>query len=608
MLSLFAAGAAVVSATEYRTISERDLVSKIDGYWVGQLVGNFMGLPFEFVYYDAPMPMEPQKIYNESMADADGLAINRFPDDRCCWPERLAELEGAATDDDTDVEYVTAFALEEHGLGLTDAQLQEYWVSAMNIVSPRTGGQTLWYANMVSRSNMDLGLVPPATGTKEHNTFWWAIDPQLVNEIWSVVYPGMVSKAVDRAEWGARITSRDWGKDPTLFYGAMYSAAFFESDYAKLYDIGMQYVPKDSPFYQALVDVKRLHAEHPGPDDWRLIWTELREKYLQFPASCDPTDSYGCGVSAMINGVMGAMSFLYGEGDFLKTMGVSLAAGYDNDNQAATLGGLLAVMHGAESIPKELTHTVIGFPHVEWDKAFNNVYTNERRPPLPYENFNTDIVDKIFQSTQQAILANGGSVSGPTGNRTFTVLVNFDREPSSLAASSEYYGYAKRNAGAGHGGSPVEAEDAPVSSGGTSDACIEACDANANCDCVTYQLSTRQCWLRSACLAPEFALNDDFWVYAKPVSTTYTEYTGENAYAGNGGSPIGAEDLPVSTKAMSAEHCKTYCEADSRCSCVTYQPHGGDVINGQCWIRTDCEPKEFQANSEYTVYVKEESM
>ena len=36
------------------------LYDKLMGYWVGQLVGNFMGLPFEFTYWDEPMPIEPQ--------------------------------------------------------------------------------------------------------------------------------------------------------------------------------------------------------------------------------------------------------------------------------------------------------------------------------------------------------------------------------------------------------------------------------------------------------------------------------------------------------------------------------------------------------------------
>ena len=29
--------------------------------------------------------------------------------------------------------------------------------------------------------------------------YWWTIDPQLVNELWSAVYPGMVDKATGRS-------------------------------------------------------------------------------------------------------------------------------------------------------------------------------------------------------------------------------------------------------------------------------------------------------------------------------------------------------------------------------------------------------------------------
>ncbi len=61
----------------------------------------------------------------------------------------------------------------------------------------------------------------------------------MVNEIWSVFYPGMTDQEVQRAEWGARITSDDWGTHPTMFYAALYSAAFFEKDIDKLYDLGI---------------------------------------------------------------------------------------------------------------------------------------------------------------------------------------------------------------------------------------------------------------------------------------------------------------------------------------------------------------------------------
>jgi hypothetical protein len=67
------------------------------------------------------------------------------------------------------------------------------------------------------------GFIPPETGSKAKNENWYTIDPQLVNEIWSMIYPGMIRKSVDRAEWGARITSDDWGTHPTLAYAVMYS-------------------------------------------------------------------------------------------------------------------------------------------------------------------------------------------------------------------------------------------------------------------------------------------------------------------------------------------------------------------------------------------------
>ncbi len=56
---------------------------------------------------------------------------------------------------------------------------------------------------------MDKGLIPPATGSKLNNENWYQIDPQLVNEIWSIFYPGMIQKSVDRADWPAHITSDD---------------------------------------------------------------------------------------------------------------------------------------------------------------------------------------------------------------------------------------------------------------------------------------------------------------------------------------------------------------------------------------------------------------
>ena len=105
------------------------------------------------------------------------------------------------------------------------------------------------------------------------------------------------------------------------------------------------------------------------------------------------------------------MALLYGEGDFKKTVGIAIAAGFDCDNQAATLAGLIGVMYGESQIPRDLTREIAGN---DWKEAFNDVYVNQRRPPLPRNHTNSGIVGKIMLITQKAILEAGGKDLGDT--------------------------------------------------------------------------------------------------------------------------------------------------------------------------------------------------
>jgi len=392
------------AAASGRIIGKDVLYDKIMGYWVGQLVGNFMGLPFEFQYNNEPMPFEPKTYYDLGSARSAGLRVNT--DGRGRIPQRLSQLQGAYTDDDTDIEFVTLHALEYFGLDLNYKQIASSWRKYVH--THVNGGDALWFANKVARENMNRGQLPPQTGSQSSNRYWWTIDPQLVNELWSAVYPGMIDKAVERAEWGARITSDSWGTHPTRFYAALYSGAFFSTDVDKLYAIAMSKIPGDSPFRQGLQDIRTWKNE--SPKDWKPTWHKIRNKYARYPNDCGGFP-WNCGVSAMINGLMGGMSFLYGGGDFRRTVGVAIAAGFDCDNQAATLAGLIGVMHGAKAIPYDLTHKIGGN---NWREAFNNKYVNERRRPLPGVMSNTEIVSKIMLLTQRAIVQQGGQDFGNT--------------------------------------------------------------------------------------------------------------------------------------------------------------------------------------------------
>ena len=63
-------------------------------------------------------------------------------------------------------------------------------------------------------------------------------------------------------------------------------------------------------------------------------------------------------------------------------------------------------MSGMSDLFEKLrTHGIAGN---NWEEAFNNRYVNSRRPPLPRDQSNSDIVDRIMLLTQRAIVEEGG--------------------------------------------------------------------------------------------------------------------------------------------------------------------------------------------------------
>lgn len=393
--------------TAERKISREELLDKISGFWIGQLAGNYMGFPFENVYVDEPCPMLVDRYY--TWQDDESIRMNRN-DLRGFVPILAAGFEGAFSDDDTDIEFVTLHAVEKYGLDITHPEITEMWKRHIN--------RKIWVANRTARDLMAKGLVAPDTGRKENNPNWFQIDPQLVNEIWSAFYPGMTKKAAERALWGARITNDDWGTHPTIAYAVMYSAAFFEPDVEKWVQMAMDTVPDEGPFAEGMRDVVRWHRDH---DDWRQTRRRIHEKYYAYEKG-DYTAPVSV-VSSLQNGLCGVMAILYGQGDFMKTVGIAVSAGYDCDNQAATCAGLIGVRNGAACIPDELTKNFL--PRGRWAKPFNNQYLNYSRDDLPIVTKISDIVERIADVAEKAILANGGEKITEDGKVVYIIQTDF---------------------------------------------------------------------------------------------------------------------------------------------------------------------------------------
>ncbi len=368
------------SAMTYK-ITVGELRDKIAAAWIGQMIGNMYGLPHENKYIATPGSEKWPYGYSKSL-------------------DKLQKYGGAFSDDDTDVEYMYLLQMEKYGAEPSYEQLKNAW---MYYIRDR-----VWLANRGALGLMHFGFTPPYTGSKEINPHWYQIDPQLINEIWAFTAPGMIKYASAKSEWAGRITSDDWGVEPTIHYGAMYSAAFFEKDIRKLIEIGLNELPRQGRYAQTIRDMIALHDKY--PDNWQAARKEMAEKY--YVNEPDMTKTIW---NANLNGACAILAMLYGNGDFQRTLDLSCAMGFDADNQAATVAGLLGVVSGMKGLPEKLYLPVEG-----WKLPFNDRYINITRYDLPDAGIN-NIIDRTLKECISLVVTKGGKISGKKGSETLSI-------------------------------------------------------------------------------------------------------------------------------------------------------------------------------------------
>ena len=355
-----------------RELSVEEYQEAVYASWIGQIIGNTYGLCYEFQHIDEPGP-------------------DAFPYGYTWTLEELAKYDGAFSDDDTDIEYMYLTRMEKHGIEPDYGQLADAWKTHVK--------ERVWAANRAALTLMHAGHYPPVTGNKHFNVKWSQIDPQLVNEIWAVTAPGMINYAVDKSEFAARITNDSFGIEPTLHYAAMYSSAFFVKDIEQLIEIGLSALPANSRFARIVEHVKELHRTY--PNNWQQARSIVKERYYDAidynPYAWKPID-------ANLNGALGIMALLYGEGDFQKTLDFACAFGMDADNQAATMCGLLGIVHGLDGIPKNLMYPL---EDAGWDEPFNDLYKMVTRDQMEDASL-TGLAKRMAAQGEQIILAYGG--------------------------------------------------------------------------------------------------------------------------------------------------------------------------------------------------------
>lgn len=368
-------------------ISVADYEDKVYASWLGQLIGSSYGYSHHDFYVDDP----PAAVFPFGYED-ESISI-------------MKQVNGAFSNNNTDIEYMYLHGMEEYGPEPTYEQIAELWKHHVR--------GKIWLANRAALAAMHYGYAPPVTGKKEYNPHWFQIDAQLINEIWGVTAPGMVKYAAAKSDWAARITNDDWAIEPTIFYGSLYAAAFFESDIHKLIDIGIAALAVNSRFAQTAEEMKALYKKY--PTDWKSARKEMVEKYY----SQEPVNVRTVW-NANLNGACSVLALLYGAGDFEKTLDYAFAMGFSAKNQGATLGGMMGIILGSQGLPEKLLYP---FPELDWKQPFNDSYKNISRYDLPDASLK-EIASRTTKLGEKIILKYGDKKIADNGKAFY--LINTD--------------------------------------------------------------------------------------------------------------------------------------------------------------------------------------
>jgi len=353
-----------------QTIPAHDLLDKLRGMWVGQLIGNTAGRVTEGIY--------------------DGAEANPDP----CVPWVIKPVWDG--DDDTDIEYLALHILETCGFDCDGYEVAEQWLAHMTTAGIYLANRQAWYL-------MLDGYTPPETGSRSWNEHWYSIDAQIGTEVLGAISPGMPQAAAELADRFGRITNGGFAVHAAQFYAVLYAEAFFEPNMPELVSAGLAAIPQSSRTAAVVRDVLDWYRQ--DADDGLLDWRATRGRLYEEYQGPDSSGRYYGWWESTINVGATVLALLYGGGDFERTVQIAVLAGWDCDCNPATAGGLLGIIHGFSGLPSLLTDPAV----------CGNVYTNVSRPglpdpmaSLPQHEAITTITLRMLLLADENILRNGG--------------------------------------------------------------------------------------------------------------------------------------------------------------------------------------------------------
>jgi hypothetical protein len=417
------------NAAAMRELSWDTYLDKVQGAWMGKMIGVTFGQPWEFQYQNTPVgfditdwPLSPTRMkdYRARAVNKPGQEnwepITRESDnqkiviihDFIANSEKEHPSFGAPDNDDIYINLLFLYCLRRYGIDVDPVTVAHEWDAKIRQV---------WHANDAGLKNIRKGILPPDSGNPRYNLHADDIDFQIESDVFGMISPGMPQVSNRYGERMGHIMNYGDGVYGGMFISAMYTQAFFAKNIREVVENGLKAIPARSLYAQLIRDVIRWHDEN--PNDWLKTWHLVQAKWGEVD-HCPDGYKQPFNIDAKLNGGYVVMGLLYGEGDWYKTINYATRGGQDADCNPANAAGILGTLIGAHVIP------------AEYREPLHNTYWNKTLAGLPssYE------IDVLAEDTAQVglkvLLANGGEITTRDGKMVLRIPLQEPVAPATL--------------------------------------------------------------------------------------------------------------------------------------------------------------------------------
>ena len=336
--------------------SDRVLLDRVTGAWLGRCIGCLLGKAAEGVRSDRFWPFlkatRQWPIRDYIRFGARGKAARAFGDlARRAWCDRIDHMP---VDDDTNYTTTGFLIVKRHGPTFTPADVAQFWMRNLPLLATCT-------AERVAYRNLACGLTPPASASFRNPFREW-IGAQIRADAFGYVTMGRPQRAAELAWRDASISHVRNGIYGEMLMAAAIAAAPYCRTPRELLEVGLTEIPRTSRLFEDLTEA--------------IAWFDAGLSYDEAVARIHEKWDENVGhdwCHTNSNAVICAVALLYGDGDFGRAVCRAVQPCFDTDCNGATVGSIMGMWLGAKKLPARWTaklhdtlHTSLaGYPVVK---------------------------------------------------------------------------------------------------------------------------------------------------------------------------------------------------------------------------------------------------